>query len=176
MRRRKRVDCHNGFTLIELMIVVAIIGILAAIAIPQFATYRIRAYNSAAVSDVVNIQKSEAIFFSGWQIFGFSCDAAGVPGVIEGPGGAATNIGYAANQIPISLSNGVRLESLTDVMGSSFTAVGKHLQGNRYFGVDSDFSATYYFPGSSGTALVAGDCPVSTINVDNIVAAGFTPL
>ncbi len=176
MKRKNDLDDKHGFTLIELMIVVAIIGILAAIAIPQFAAYRMRAYNSAALSDVMNIQKSEAVFFSEWQVFGFSCDAAGVAGVVDGPGGPATNIGNAVNQMPIGLSNGVRLEVLIDASGTSFTGAGKHLQGNRYFGVDSDRTATYYLVGAAGTVLTAGDCPVSTLNVDNILSAGYTQL
>lgn len=53
----------EGFTLIELMIVIAIIGILAAIAIPQFSAYRQRSYNSAAQSDLRNATTAQEAYF-----------------------------------------------------------------------------------------------------------------
>jgi len=46
------------------MIVIAIIGILAAIAIPQFSQYRIRGYNTAARADVKNAYTAAQAFFS----------------------------------------------------------------------------------------------------------------
>jgi len=63
-KQLKRKNGQKGFTLIELMIVVAIIGILAAIAIPQFAQYRKRAYDSSSQTDLRNAKTDLEAYYA----------------------------------------------------------------------------------------------------------------
>ena len=60
---------QKGFTLIELMIVVAIIGILAAIAIPNYLNYQCKAKQSEAKSNLGSIAKCEEAYMSEYDVY-----------------------------------------------------------------------------------------------------------
>jgi prepilin-type N-terminal cleavage/methylation domain-containing protein len=177
----------KGFTLIELLIVVAIIAILAAIAIPQFAQYRIKGYNSSSLTDLRNGRTTQEALFADYQRYGRT-EAAALPGtgvgagvILMGPGLAATpNIltltdsqaGLRGIQTPTG--TGVNLLVKHDVPNeSSFTGASKHLQGNVTYGVDSDSTATYRLIISStvGVNLVDGDSIAPGAGTDEYAAA-----
>ena len=65
----QRIRNRKGFTLVELMIVVAIIGILAAIAIPNFLQFRLKAKTSEAKSNLGAIRSTEVAYFAEWDTY-----------------------------------------------------------------------------------------------------------
>ncbi|MGV3709391.1 MAG: type IV pilin protein [Gemmatimonas sp.] len=67
-----------GFTLIELMIVVVIIGLLAAIAVPKFAESKSRAYVSAQRSDLANLAMQQEGYFFSNRTYSNSVAAVGI--------------------------------------------------------------------------------------------------
>jgi type IV pilus assembly protein PilA len=70
---------YKGFTLIELMIVVAIIGIMATMAIPTYQDYLIRAQITEATGLADSIKKSIHEYYQTHQRFPADNEAAGVP-------------------------------------------------------------------------------------------------
>ena len=69
MLQKLRGNNSKGFTLIELMIVVAIIGILAAIAIPNFLKYQCKARQSEAKTNLGSMRVSEEAYYAEYDTY-----------------------------------------------------------------------------------------------------------
>lgn len=79
-----KVRNRKGFTLIELMIVIAIIIILVAIAIPSYLHFIYRAKKAKTAANMTNIVQYLGTFYADWGEFPYSSSTGGAGGPING--------------------------------------------------------------------------------------------
>lgn len=161
IRTSVSINKDNGFTLIELMIVIAIIGVLAAIAMPLFSTYQQRSFDSVALSDLKNYRVTEEGFYYEHKTFGYSTDSGADGGLslVSGPGDSETMISDGSHGLVFGLSNHVSIYGVVGSDGNAYNVASKHLSGTRIFGADSDSTGLYYSNSEAGTSLAVGDTP-----------------
>ena len=104
----------QGFTLVELMIVVAIIGLLSAVALPQFLNARNRADSKAKIGELVGLAKECATF---------QAEADSTLSWVKTPWGTSISCGGSA---PVALST---MSSMTWATSQTVTCLGSTMAG-----------------------------------------------
>ena len=150
---------EKGFTLIELMIAVAIVGILLAVAIPSYQSYRVKSYYASAASDIRNLSLFEHSFYSDHQEY-----VAVVPSDKGADGVISKNVTLNNGSTELfeirSLTPDVQIVVNTDGTRQYANFGAYHPGGDQILAIENDFSE-FRKTDKSGT-LVSADVPAAT--------------
>ena len=127
-----------GFTLIELLIVVVIIGILAAIAIPQFASTKEKAFDASAKSDLRNLMTAEESYFYDYSSYSVGTQSAAGAPIKDGNGA-----------ILVRTSNGI--SGGVTLQGNGYVATAGHAVSSSWWCVNTDNGAGHIVQISPGS-------------------------
>lgn len=133
----------SGFTLIELMIVVVIVAILAAIAMPSYQRYVLRSHRTVAINALLDMASREARYYSANNVY---------TNALTG----ANGLGYASSPTPVPDATTIYYNLSAALNGNSFTLTASAAGNQANDAECGDFTYTGLgIKGITGTGTVA---------------------